>query len=362
MKKHRLKRHSTKRPLRKKRIHRTTANSKSYQQYIVIISALVLLLGISTITLKTLQKTRVLGVSIEQTIPLTASESESYEGKSSPINSSENLTTGSLTNNSQVDCIGPDGKHFTATFKDCSDLNHNWKNNDFSFTPLNPQPTSTTMIHTNENKIEIKNDTQKEKTKIEINDQKIETELETPESKVELNTTGSKIELKVKKSDGTEVKLETENTLNKLNQILNVKDVEIGATADKKIKIKKGKVEAQTQLPLSINPTKQNLTITTSTGDKEVNVLPDQAVESILQTNLMNSIENEANETGIVQKIVLKELNSEPVFEIKGVSNKKVLGFIPVAFAKTAFVSAQTGQIIKTDQAFFNKILEAISL
>src|SRR5581483_11527514 len=37
---------------------------------------------------------------------------------------------------SQVDCVGPDGKHFTTTFHACQELNTAWHRGKFTFTTL----------------------------------------------------------------------------------------------------------------------------------------------------------------------------------------------------------------------------------
>jgi hypothetical protein len=89
------------------------------------------------------------------------------------------------------------------------------------------------------------------------------------------------------------------------------------------------------------------------------------AVERALQTGSVSSIENEASSAadtpGSTPNTTLTQVNNQTVYKINGLANKKVLGIFPAAFAKTVYVSADNGTIVKTDQTFFSKLLEAVS-
>lgn len=232
---------------------------------------------------------------------------------------------GPVNNNTTVDCIGPDGKHFTTTFKSCANLNDGWHHGNFEFTPLQVKH------HFKSSSVE-------------------------PTKTPEINETGNEV-----KPTGTEDLQNTTDDLQKINNDLQDSGVEVGTSEAHGFTIKKGDVEAETHFPLSVDPTTHTLTVTTPAGTKEVTILPDKAVQNVLQKRLLDSIENQATASGSVQKVALTEVNNEPVFQINGVSNKKVLGLFPVSFAKTAFVSTQTGQVIKVDETFLDKLLEALS-
>ena len=82
-----------------------------------------------------------------------------------------------------------------------------------------------------------------------------------------------------------------------------------------------------------------------------------------MNENVLSSVESQVSQQNgtLSQKATLTEVNNELVFAVKGVLQKKLLGLIPVAFAKTGFVSATTGRITKTDETLINRILETIS-
>lgn len=86
-------------------------------------------------------------------------------------------------------------------------------------------------------------------------------------------------------------------------------------------------------------------------------------VDNLLQSKIFTNIESQvSSQSGIpAQNITLMQINNQPTFEVQGISQKKILGIIPVGFTKTAFVSATTGNVVKTDEAFLNRFLEALS-
>jgi hypothetical protein len=213
-----------------------------------------------------------------------------------------------------------------------------------------PTPTPIRIL----NKLEVK--IKHEDKKIDIRSRGIE---------IELKSEDDKVVVKAKKSDGTEVELEQDETLDKLNEDLTEDDLEIGTSSTNGTTITKGEVEAETHFPLTVDPVTHTLTVTTPAGSKQVTVLPDEAVQNVLQTRLIDTVENEVNSgadtTSITKKIRLNEVDNELTFEIKGIKQKKLLGIIPIAFVKTTFVSAQTGQVLKTDETLINKLLELLS-
>lgn len=96
-------------------------------------------------------------------------------------------------------------------------------------------------------------------------------------------------------------------------------------------------------------------------------ILPDQAVQNLLKTKVFTTVESKKTSTpgesnATTQKTTLTELNNEPVFKVKGTAKKNLFGFIPVNIAKTAFVSAETGEVTKIDESFGQKLLEFLSL
>ena len=61
--------------------------------------------------------------------------------------------------------------------------------------------------------------------------------------------------------------------------------------------------------------------------------------------------------------IVLGERLGVPVYEIAGVKNHKFLGFIPVQTEVTAVVSAETGELVATeDVSLVEQVVDLLSI
>lgn len=300
------------------------------------------------------------------------SGSGDHGGSNSGGGSSGSGNSSSVSDSSQVDCVGPDGTHFTTTFKSCSDFNNGWHHPNFSFTPLsNPQvqqpqkPEQEIKQVVPETEVKQPETNQETVGKLEVKteDGKSEVKLEQNGTKVKIEKEDGKLKVKAEKADGTEIELETEDALGALNNELEAKGVKVATTDAHTLTITKGETEAETELPIGVDPTTHELTVTTPAGTKTVSILPDRAVENLLNEKVLNSIESKTSlQNGkTTQKATLTEVNDEPVFAVKGLSQKKLFGLIPVAFAKTGFVSATTGQVTKTDETLINRILEALS-
>lgn len=277
-------------------------------------------------------------------------------------------STQSVSADTQVDCVGPDGKHFTTSFHDCQELNNAWHRSNFSFTPL-----TTSQTTEQENKTEDKTTDQQKKENDVVKNEVGKLEVKTEKGKLKFSLTqngvkvkiekeGDNLKVKAEKEDGTEVELETKDTLETLNKELESDNVEIATNDASSLTIKNGDTEAETELPISVDPLTHELTVTTAAGVKTVSVLPDKAVQNTLDNKILSNIESQTSSDNTTsQKATLTEVNSEPVFAVKGINQKRILGLLPIGFAKTAFVSAQTGQVVKIDETLINKILEAIS-
>lgn len=214
------------------------------------------------------------------------------------------------------------------------------------------------------------NDMMEVKTKTE--EGKMEIKIRQAGTKFELKTENGKVTVKAKAEDGTETQLEESDALEKINAELENDGLDISTTSAGMV-VRHGQIEAQTHFPLSIDLATNSLIVTTPAGTKSVTVLPDEAVKSLIDLKFITVISTPSGTLAVTESgsltatpsagtVLLTELNKEPVFEVHGKKEKKFLGFVPVGINKTAFVSAQTGQIVKTDVSFFDSLLEAISL
>lgn len=189
---------------------------------------------------------------------------------------------------------------------------------------------------------------------------KLKIKLDSRGGSFELENEDGKLKIKAKEKNGTEFELESE-TLDDINEALKEEGISVATSSGNSLRIRRGLFEAQTHFPLSINPTTNTLTVTTPAGVKDVAVLPDQAVENLLRNKFIDRVASGSaleNPTGIR----LGLLNNNPVFQILGSDDQKLLGFIPVSIKKTSFVSAEDGTVVKIDQTFINQLLDLLSV
>lgn len=123
-----------------------------------------------------------------------------------------------------------------------------------------------------------------------------------------------------------------------------------------------GTAGALSKFPLSLNG--NTLVVTTPAGQKSVTVLPDQAIKNMLASRVMTdvtSVEVKNSLASINELVTLEERNGVLVYQIDGVKKHMILGFIPFKTQVKAFVSAETGQVVDTEQSLLGKILNKIS-
>lgn len=186
----------------------------------------------------------------------------------------------------------------------------------------------------------------------------------------------------------------SDSELNLLNETLSENDIEIATGSANRIVLRRGKSKAVTSHPLSIDLATNTLIVTTPKGEKAVTVLPDVAVQNMINSTIVSRLkgskndddteddENEAtgsgeldddidnatdsseldeeNETETPIELELNE-NDELVYVIDGVLDEKLLGIIPVEINKKVTLSAETGEVLNVSQSFFEKLLDFFS-
>ncbi len=198
---------------------------------------------------------------------------------------------------------------------------------------------------------EVQVRTEKNKTRIK---------LDSRGGSFELENEDGKLKIKVKEQNGAEFELESES-IDDINEALKEEGISVASASGNRLRIRRGLFEAETHFPLSINPTTNTLTVTTPAGEKDVAVLPDQAVANLVRLKFIDRIASGSaaeNPTGI--KLGL--LNNNPVFQVLGVDEQKLLGFINVSVNKISFVSAENGGIVRVDVTFLNRLLDLFSI
>ncbi len=337
-------------------------------RYVNVISLVLTVLAAGKFVYSFVQTPRVLGASV-----FLADTSGSTDSGSMPANGDTNINNAGVNNtttspNTFVDCVGPDGRHFQTTFQACYKLNSAYGHPDFSFTRLQASPSQLNITPakpnptTGDNELDNALNNLQKAGQTENQLQGEAGDLQTPGVKVELNSSYNQTNATLREPDGTTVAIDKNTLIQETNNLLKEKDIEISTDSAHGLKIRKGQAQAETDFPLSINPVTKTLTVTTPAGAKQVMVLPDQAVENVMNQKIFTNVEGQTTPTGTVDQTTLTQLNNQPVFEVNGVSDKHFLGLIPMSFAKTAFVSTQTGNIVQINETLLTRILESMSL
>lgn len=231
-------------------------------------------------------------------------------------------------------------------------------------------------------KMKVESEDEKQETEIETADgQKIKTKIEddgTTKIEIENGTVTLKysivngqVVLNVENEDGEEVEIEDdelEALENEVEDELGDDDIRLVPTTDNQLALTQNQIAAFTDFPLSINVETKELTITTPAGQKVVTVLPDEAVQNLLATGIINSIETPPTDiaaqdqlgtlTGVVE---IETRGNEIVYKIQGKKTHRMLGIIPVTTPVTAFVSTDTGLTVAKQQSILTNVIDLLS-
>jgi len=223
------------------------------------------------------------------------------------------------------------------------------------------------------------------------NSRKIETQIESANAKIEIKD--NKLKIKYKASDeGREDIEEEEIEISKEDiEEPDVDEPTEDGTETATEGAKKNKVKVWSHFPLSINPETYELIVTTPAGTKVVAILPEKAIQNMLSNNISTRIGiipsgtesgelvddtdediEEGTESGITttitpiliedsEDIVLELEDDKLVYKIKGEKKFKIMGFIPVSSPVTAVVSAEDGELIKTENSFLTNLIDLLS-
>lgn len=211
-------------------------------------------------------------------------------------------------------------------------------------------------------------DGQKIKTKIE-DDGTTKIEIENGSLKLKYKIENGQVVLKAENEQGEEVEL-ADNQLDELENAvgeeLNDDDIKVAPTTDNKLVVRKNNIAAVTDFPLSIDVETKQLIVTTPAGQKIVTILPDQAVQNLLATGIVTTVEKQSESiqdpVGTFDGVVKLEIrNDKVVYKVNGTKTHKMFGFIPVTTPVTAFVSADSGTPVAKQQSILTNIVDFLS-
>lgn len=149
---------------------------------------------------------------------------------------------------------------------------------------------------------------------------------------------------------------ETEDVADDLDDDLDEDSVEISSESGRQ-RIMKGGVAARSNFPLMVNSVTKELVINTPAGEKVVSVLPDVAVENLIEAGVFDQVD--LTETS--GELELKILSDQAVYEIDGTKEYRIFSIIPVTRNVKSVVSAETGDLITTEKSLLTNIIDFLS-
>lgn len=224
-------------------------------------------------------------------------------------------------------------------------------------------------------RVETKTSDEKQKTEVRFGEgEKIKTKVEEGRTRIDVVSGGVKVRYEIRDGRVT-IKAKTEEGENvpeqelfKIVDRLDKTGIKV-ATEGGKLLVTRNQIGALSDFPLQIDLNTNQLIVTTPTGTKIVTVLPDQAVQNMLAANVISRLgpaalveaarEGQvATVSGIIQ---LGLRNNVPVYEIAGIRDFRLLGFIPISAPVTAVVSTETGDLVTTQQPLITRIVDLLS-
>ena len=212
------------------------------------------------------------------------------------------------------------------------------------------------------------------RVKTRIEDGKARTDVYQGGTKVRFEREGDRFRIKVEDETGGETEVGEDDilTIDERADKGQIRVRTFSTTADQarnRAIVERLNTQALTDLPLSIDLATNELTVTTPAGERVVTVLPDQAVQNMLAANVIDQVggqelANIVRQGGIEtlnQVITLAEQNGVPIYVVQGVKNHRLLGFIPVTTDVTVSMSAETGEVLETDQSVLDTIVDVFS-
>lgn len=214
-------------------------------------------------------------------------------------------------------------------------------------------------------------------------DTRVKTRVEDNRTRTDIFQGGTKVRLE--RRDGeTRIKVENEETgeeadlpveTDEDNEILEIREraerdsVTVSTSGDRFV-IRRNDVGALAHFPLSIDLSTNTLTVTTPAGDRAVTILPDQAVQNMLAANVIDRVggptftqlaqENPGLSLGQIVRLIQTQQGAL-AYEVPGIRQQRLLGFIPVVIETTAIVSAETGELLDTQSSLPNRLLDLVS-
>lgn len=203
--------------------------------------------------------------------------------------------------------------------------------------------------------------------KIQLNKIKnIKTKMES-ESEIEVEGNKLKIKQKIKDASGREIEKQMELKADEELELESQdgdekKKFKIKASNDNSsIEIERDGFKAKSNLPISINENNE-LVVTRPDGTtKIVVILPDEALSRLKALNITPVVPGSKDDTLEDNMPVLEDEDGESVYKLDGQKEERILGLFKVNYKTKATVSAETGEVLKTEFSGLDKIWSLFS-
>lgn len=120
-------------------------------------------------------------------------------------------------------------------------------------------------------------------------------------------------------------------------------------------------VNFPSNIPLSVNQSTNQLVVSNENGDIALNLSPDLIAETLLNANILSSINNDPS-TGRANVSLTLSDEGEPFYEFDGSKTVKLFGIFNVKISKTVQVLASDGSKAKVVISGFDKFIDFLSL
>lgn len=343
--------------VRKKKSATTRKNTSSHAYLAIVVMSLVLLFAALNI-----QTTNSLGLNSQSSV-LGEEEHESEENKQEDEGDNKGSENKQEDQKKQEEQQSEDQKKQEEAQKEAAKSTGSTSRTETtSFGGLQMK----TQSEGNKQETEVETaDGQKIKTKVE-DDGSTKIEVEQGGFKLKYVIENGKTVLKVENEEGEETDVTDDRLAELVEEAeleLEDKDVKI-ASRGGQISLAKNNVIATTAFPLSINVTTKQLVVTTPAGQKVVAILPDQAIANLLATGVVNQVDQApsgGDPDELSDNVQIELRNGEVVYKVKGLKKLKILGIFPVTTPVTAFVSAQSGIPVASQQSILSRVIDALS-
>ena len=204
------------------------------------------------------------------------------------------------------------------------------------------------------------------KKKIEINQIKSKTSKTEKESEIEVEGAKLKIKQKIKDANGKEIETEMQLENGEELQVESkegdeTKKFKLRARQDNSVELEKDGIKVVTKLPISINENNE-LVVTRPDGTTKVmTIMPDQALKMLRDQNITpddSVIEANGDSSSLPD---LEEEDGQSVYKIDGQKEEKILGLFKIAYKTKAVVSAETGELVRTELSGFDRFMSIFS-